>query len=512
MRAVALQNARVANPAYHVILSWPAGEQPSDDEAFACGAHALASVGMAGHQYVFAIHRDTSNVHLHMAVNRVSPITFRAVYPDRDFYRLDKAMRELELQFGWQHDQGPYAVFERGGRTVVDWRTDSVDSKGHLPTAAADMERHGDQESLVSYVRGMPREAVMALLKQPALTWPELHGELARWGLVLREKGQGFAVHDLRGDAKTPVKASDMHEQLSKTRLVKRLGAYQPPAAEHGVLQRAYDRFRPPQPESPDRGTRREERAAARRGLRVRYLDYLATLAPMPSMRGELARRLAALRSEARRRRQLVRSSSMDGAERKAQFSIIAFETLRERERLRDAVQEERRRIVAAHRANRLSFRQWVEGMAATGDGPAIGQLRGWAHAAQRKQAQATGAIGGSRLWLSEPEPPVPAELLSEVPFRVRRNGSIKYSAGLGLIDHGDSIEVLGAEPSDDVILVALLLAARGRGVSVDARGNATFEGQVAALAKRWPTADALQRELGRRRHALSPRPSSSPA
>ncbi|MET3135343.1 hypothetical protein AAKU55_005651 [Oxalobacteraceae bacterium GrIS 1.11] len=78
MRAVAAQNTRVHDPVYHVVLSWPDGEAPTDGQAFDCGAHALYAVGMAGHQYVFGVHCDTSHVHLHIAVNRVHPATFKA--------------------------------------------------------------------------------------------------------------------------------------------------------------------------------------------------------------------------------------------------------------------------------------------------------------------------------------------------------------------------------------------------------------------------------------------------
>jgi hypothetical protein len=93
MKAVAAQNSRVKDPVYHVILSWPQSEKPTDDQAFDCALHAMDAVGMGGHQYVFAIHHDTDNVHLHMTVNRVHPDSYNAVYPDRDYFKLDYAMR-----------------------------------------------------------------------------------------------------------------------------------------------------------------------------------------------------------------------------------------------------------------------------------------------------------------------------------------------------------------------------------------------------------------------------------
>lgn len=144
MKAVATQNARVKDAVYHVVLSWPTNESPTDAEAFECGAYALGAVGMADRQYVFAVHRDTDNTHLHIAVNRVNPDMFAAVYPERDYFKLDGAMRELELRYGWQHDNGPYAVFERNGHVVIDWASKDPTTKGRQPTPAADMERHAN--------------------------------------------------------------------------------------------------------------------------------------------------------------------------------------------------------------------------------------------------------------------------------------------------------------------------------------------------------------------------------
>ncbi len=190
MNAVAAQNARVKDAVDHIVLSWPANESPTDAQAFECGTNALGAVGMADHQYVFAVHRDTDNTHLHIAVNRVNPDTFAAVYPERDYFKLDRAMRELELKYGWQHDNGPYAVFERDGQVVVDWASKEPSTKGKRPTPAADMERHADQESLFSYARGEPRKALLSALKNDKLTWRQLHNLLAKYGLELREKGR----------------------------------------------------------------------------------------------------------------------------------------------------------------------------------------------------------------------------------------------------------------------------------------------------------------------------------
>lgn len=79
MRAVADQNARVKDPVYHCILSWREGEKPTNDQVREAAMAALKSVGMEGHQYVLAVHRDSDNTHVHLMVNRVNPETYKAV-------------------------------------------------------------------------------------------------------------------------------------------------------------------------------------------------------------------------------------------------------------------------------------------------------------------------------------------------------------------------------------------------------------------------------------------------
>lgn len=484
MRAVAAQNARVKDPVYHVVLSWPEGERPSDDQAFACGAHAIGSVGMAGHQYVFSVHRDTDHVHLHIAVNRVNPQSYRAVYPDRDYFKLDRAMRELELRFGWSHDNGPFAVFERDGKMVVDWSSAAPETKGHMPTAASDMERHADRESFFSYVRGEPRKAVIDALKNPGLTWPMLHALLALHGLVLWEKGQGFAVYDSADtsadtSALTPVKASDLHEDLSKLRLVRRLGAFEPPGPTP-IAERSYDRFRSPLRDPAEREERRLERAEGRRALRQRYLAYLSDLKLSRIKPADARNRFIALGADARRRRAAIRTTVPNATERKILYSVIAFETAREKERLREELKLERKYASAQNRELRRTYREWVEQQAAAGDEAAISQLRGWSYAVKRGQGgfsgRATACYNGFRA--IAPASNFGCVALEGVSRKVRRDGAVRYQLpkGNGFLDRGDHIEMYGAGFDSDVCLASLVVATKKYGDNFQAVGTEEFK------------------------------------
>jgi hypothetical protein len=385
MDAVAAQNARVKDPAYHAILSWPAGESPTDGQAFDCGLRALKALGMDGRQHVMAVHRDTDNVHLHIAANRVHPETYKAASVSRDFYKLDYAMRESELRYGWTHDEGPYAVHERDGKKVIGWRKSVKDTKGKRPTGAADMESHEDRESLFSYARGEPRQAVARALREESLDWQTLHGVLARYGLAIREKGQGLAVYDAASDKTVPVKASDMHEDLSKMRLTKRLGVYEPSAARGGAYETAYDKYLPPIRDPHERARRRRERAEAQRDLRARYEVYKQGFFCRKQDPEEARQAYALLRMRARERRAEMRRTVADAVARRAFYSVIAFETLRERERLKRRLKEERAALRADPDNRRLTFREWTQHRADSGDAAAVSRMRGQRYTEKRR-------------------------------------------------------------------------------------------------------------------------------
>lgn len=482
MEAVATQNARVKDAVYHVVLSWPANESPSDAQAFECGAHALDAVGMANHQYVFAVHRDTDNTHMHIAVNRVNPDTFAAVYPERDYFKLDRAMRELELRYGWQHDNGPYAVFQRSGHVVIDWASKNPTTKGKRPTPAADMERHADQESLFTYARGKPRKALLAALKNDQLTWRQLHNLLAKYGLEIREKGQGFAIYDLAAVATTPIKASDMHEALGKARLTKRLGSFEPSASTTGAVL-TYDKDRPPKRDPKMREDRRQERAQARRELRARYGAYKSTFVYRRLDPATVRQRFSDIREAARQKRLEIRETVPYASARKVLYSVVAFETLRDRDRLRREIRREREALCAEPTNRRLSYREWVERQAAAGDSAAIGQLRGFVYSEKRRTRELVRALANDDadgIIHVDDVDPIARSVADGLYFRVRRDGAVIYRLNDGrdaFIDLGRRIDVLAKGSRDNVsITTALRLAAEKYGGAFELTGSEEFK------------------------------------
>lgn len=90
-----------ADKSYHLVVSWPLGEAPTRVQMEAVEARLVSALGFDGHQRIAAAHRDREHVHLHIAVNRIEPVTFRAVHPFRDHFRLQAACVELEAEHGF---------------------------------------------------------------------------------------------------------------------------------------------------------------------------------------------------------------------------------------------------------------------------------------------------------------------------------------------------------------------------------------------------------------------------
>lgn len=101
--AVQSKNTRSeADKSYHLVISFPVGERPSLAVMHAIEDSLCASIGLADHQRISAIHTDTENLHMHVAINKVHPETFNNIEPYFDKNRLMAACAALEAKHGLQ--------------------------------------------------------------------------------------------------------------------------------------------------------------------------------------------------------------------------------------------------------------------------------------------------------------------------------------------------------------------------------------------------------------------------
>lgn len=214
---------------YHLVISFPEGERPTADQLRDIEDHLVAAIGYADHQRISAVHDDTDNLHIHVAINKIHPTNFKAIEPHFDKRKLMTACRELELRHGLKIDNHGLAEDrdrDRGQDAGEDRR------QGPEPGTGADkMEAHGGRESLATWIEANAKTQLIEAASQ-ALSWADFHERLADLGLTLKPRGAGFVIGS--ADGKAHVKASSVDRGLGVGPLTERLGNYQPPSRERG--------------------------------------------------------------------------------------------------------------------------------------------------------------------------------------------------------------------------------------------------------------------------------------
>jgi hypothetical protein len=222
---------RSPQPVQHWIMSWREGEQPTAIQADEAVGIFLRELGLAEHQAIYALHRDTHNWHLHIAVNRVHPETERLVTVNNGFDHevAHRAIARIERQQGWEREQRALYEVHPGG--AIERARERSAADRQPSTRARDFEERTGE-------RSAERAAIddAAPIIRRARSWRELHHGLAAKGMRFEKKGSGALLWV--GDQ--AVKASAAGRDCSMAALCKRLGDFapapviepQPPAAQ----------------------------------------------------------------------------------------------------------------------------------------------------------------------------------------------------------------------------------------------------------------------------------------
>lgn len=481
MNMVALQNTHCKDPVYHVILSWPEAERPTPEQIFDCARHSMKSLGMEGHQYVCAIHDDTDNLHCHLSVNRINPVSYRAASLYNDRLILDRCCREMELKHGWQHVNGPYMVNSEG-RIVR-----KKNFYKSAPAAARELEHFGDKESLFSYAVDNCREKVDALFMQSDYSWDDVHDILIAAGLELRKKGEGLAIYDVANDEQCSVKASDLHPELTLSCQQELLGKFNPASIVREVnkdgkdvllstvnIESQYDN-RLHRRDNGARAERRNARAEARQNLIARYKSYKTGFVRPGISTDQVRTRFRELSASYRIRKNNVRLNERDPLLRKLMFRALEVEKMKDMAGLRLQIREERKALKEMPGSRCLSYRAWVEVQATQHDAAAISQLRGWAYREKRKNRTAT--ISNNFILYAAADDIKPSQIRG-YDTHVNRDGAVVYSSGGKpvLLDRGLFIEVADAPAEKGKNLaMALHISGQKSGEKVEVRGDKSF-------------------------------------
>jgi hypothetical protein len=199
-----------SDKSYHLVISFPPGEQPTREQIEEIEDHLVASIGLQEHQRISAVHQNTDCWHLHVAINKVHPTTLRNVEPYYDQPRLQAACAEMEIK----HD--------------LTRTNHGLKPEQPLNGKPAEMEAHAGR---MSFHRWLIENAKDALVRGAveSTNWQQFHAVVARFGAVIKQRGAGLIIAH-RDNDRIRVKASAIDRSLSFKALTDRWGQYEPPA------------------------------------------------------------------------------------------------------------------------------------------------------------------------------------------------------------------------------------------------------------------------------------------
>ncbi len=237
---------------YHLIVSFrPEDEAVLKEEDFKEIEKEFSKVlGFEEHQRHCGVHKNTNNIHMHIAYNMIHPEKLTRHEPYRDFYKRDRLHRDLEQKFGLQMDNG---LQGKGPKRTND--------------KAVTYEAHSGQQSFDSYVK--ERESQISAALAEAKDWQDFHGALAVYGLEVRKRGNGCIIKNRH--SKTAIKASSLGRNYSKSKLEGQLGEFVEAGPAVLAVKEVERYAAEPIHRGPERGTLYKEYKGAIENRKQRY-------------------------------------------------------------------------------------------------------------------------------------------------------------------------------------------------------------------------------------------------
>jgi len=220
VEAVHAQNTRAGGDrTYHLVISLHPEDRSLDMKELRHVVENLVdALGFSEHQYIAARHNDKDHEHVHVAINKIHPGTFRIHSPAWDHQKLFAAGRALEAEL----ELTPLRSMAR--------------QREQLPQRAADCEAH---QGIDSFARWARKTLAPVLRSTELQSWADMHDACGRFGVVLRLHGNGLVFEDAERGVR--VKASCVGREFSKPRLCKRLGNFQAASARQLALRQAIE-------------------------------------------------------------------------------------------------------------------------------------------------------------------------------------------------------------------------------------------------------------------------------
>jgi hypothetical protein len=328
---------------YHVVISFhPNDRRLADRELEDVVRRTVEAVGLQEHQYIAVRHSDQEHEHVHIAVNKIHPVTLKVHHPFRDIPVFKVLASELEKELGLHQ---------------VDRSVRRIDSD-----RSRDYESARGVQSFSRWARSHIGEKIDL---DGVSSWEDLHERLAVYGVRVVKRGNGLAVLDAtRGSL--ACKASSLGRDWSKQRLCERFGDFDSGLTADHVATMSPEAYRL-QP----LGLLRDD------GLWREYQDALgAARTRRDEQREALASKIDSARAAHRQhfkiRHHAIAAMPMPGREKHNLYKMLSFEKKAAERRLRATIKGWRTVTVDTHPG---SWKEFLGARAARGDERAIRRL-----------------------------------------------------------------------------------------------------------------------------------------
>ncbi|WP_164099120.1 TraI/MobA(P) family conjugative relaxase [Serratia marcescens] len=511
--AILIQATQAANTrskaekTYHFVYSFPPGEQPDLETLHAIEDELCAAIGLDEHQRVSAVHIDTDNLHVHVAINKVHPTGLQNIEPYYDQFRLMEACERLEVEHGLQRtfhgleakqrhqsrdiellpakapeqrdslfrehlrnaydlsiSEPPEAKTLNGLRKLSDTRLQrqSADKAEPVRTSAkvASVEAQSGIETLTGYAA---RELAPAM--RQATSWQELHDAAAEHGLEVRQRGAGLVIGE--PDLGIWAKASNVGRDLSMKALTDRLGPFQP--SERQAEAKANRKRYEPRPRRPDNPT---TAGLFNHYQRERQAAILTRRQGLDQIKRESAAFNAQVRQWSQTERMLLKVAGK-GSTKRLMYGTINQQADASRQKNRQSA--DARRQALFKRTTMPTWADWLTQQAERGNSEALAVLRDREERTRRWNGELLTADRADK---------AKAVVLDKLKPKARKDGTMAYST----IDGGMVIDrkthVQAQKATTGAALVALELASkRFEGQALIVEGTDEFRLEVAQLA-----------------------------
>lgn len=181
----------------HLIVSFHEDEKPSKELLAKIEKELLSSLGMENHHRLSAFHINTNNPHLHIAINKINPITNKLIDPYQSKNKLIKKASELELKYNLKIDQ----------------KNDNGLTKESKLT-------HNGIDNLKDWIKKEVLTELLQMMKNQNTKFIDIQRYLALNNLEILERGNGFIIREKTRNIF--IKTSAVHRDLSKQNLMNR--------------------------------------------------------------------------------------------------------------------------------------------------------------------------------------------------------------------------------------------------------------------------------------------------